>query len=64
MVEIDGKQIKVGDWVCFKSDYEQSGQVTKIHSNGMLELHSEDGFGGEYLKYDTHTDVDPDDCWL
>jgi hypothetical protein len=64
VVKINGKKIKVGDWICFKSDYEQSGQVSKIHSNGILELFNDNGFGGDYLRYTRFTDVNPDDCWL
>jgi hypothetical protein len=30
----------------------------------MLELYNEDGFGGDYLRYNKYTNVDPDDCWL
>ena len=30
MAKVDGQQVKVGDWVGFKSDIEQYGKITKI----------------------------------
>jgi hypothetical protein len=60
-------RVYVGDYVGFKSDYEQSGKITKIQGNGRrarLTLHNPNGFGGEYLRYDTETQVDADDCWV
>lgn len=65
---VDGKQVKVGDHVSFKSDYEQAGQITKIERDRMgnvtLTLENENGFGGEYLRYATTTTVWASDCWL
>ncbi len=61
---IDGHKIKKGDWVGFKSDIEQSGQVVNIFPNGMLELHNPNGFKGEYIGDCYYTDVDVDDCWI
>lgn len=65
---LDGmKEIKVGDTVGFKSDYEQYGTVTKIEltTRGFnLHLHNPDGFGGEYLRYATDTVERSDDCWV
>lgn len=62
-------EVKVyeGDWVGFKSDYEQSGKVTKIVGSGRrasLHLHNPGGFGGDYLRYATDTQMDADDCWV
>ncbi len=71
----DGREItvKVGDWVGFKSDYEQSGQVTKIEKRrGMFggtgngyefTLTNPDGFGGEYLRYATETTIHDDEIF-
>lgn len=59
--------VKVGDWVGFKSDYEQSGKITKIRgSYGVyrLTLENRNGFGGEYLRYATTTEVLGDDIWV
>ncbi len=53
-------EINVGDWVGFKSDYEQSGQVVSIEGSGRsarVRLHDDNGFGGEYLRYATDTTV-------
>jgi len=66
-------ECKVGDYVCFKSDYEQSGRIQKItprrnfysgSNDPELVLVNENGFGGEYLRYATHTVVCASDCWL
>lgn len=70
--DFNGKsvQVKVGDWISFKSDYEQSGRITKIErsrrlSGGYeLHLHNDNGFGGEYLRYATDTVVHCSDCWI
>jgi hypothetical protein len=56
-------EVKVGDWVGFKSDYEQSGRITKIEGS-QLTLHNDNGFGGEYLRYAKTTVVDAGDCWI
>jgi len=68
---IEGKVVKVGDWVCFKSDFEQSGQIKEIRRNRHsfnnsveLVLFNENGFGGDYLRYSKTTIVDASDCWL
>ena len=64
---IDNKKVKVGDIVGFKSDYEQYGKIINIKGfgeNAMLELYDPDGFGGDYLRYDTHTSVEAKRCWL
>ncbi len=55
--------VKVGDYVGFKSDYEQSGKITKINGN-WLTLENENGFGGEYLRYETVTTESANDCWV
>lgn len=65
-------EVKVGDWVGFKSDYEQSGKIVEIkhRRNWMgdtaitLVLENENGFGGEYLRYATRTEEDADRCWI
>ena len=65
---VDGKIVKVGDSVCFKSDYEQCGQIIEIKNsswNGkILVLENKSGFGGEYLRYATITEEPASDCWL
>ena len=65
---IDGKVVRAGDWVGFKSDIEQSGKIISIHDGGMmgitLMLENENGFDGEYIGGDTETAVNAEDCWL
>lgn len=63
MATVDGKKVAVGDWVSFKSDYEQSGRVERIEGEN-LHLFRESGFGGEYLRYEQRTVVRARDCWL
>ena len=57
---------KVGDWVGFKCDIEQYGQIVKIERtpNGELfTLRNEGGFEGEYIGGDTETTQYASDCW-
>mgnify|MGYP000850208204 CR=1 FL=1 len=50
---VDGQVVKVGDYVGFKCDIEQGGQITKItkSASGNVELHLHDdyGFEGGYI---------------
>lgn len=69
--DFDGNLVTVtiGDWVGFKSDHEQSGQIVKItrtrhEGNVELHLHDENGFGGEYLRYSKDTVEMAGDCWV
>ena len=68
--KVDGKTVKVGDYVCFKSDYEQCGKVVKIRTNlfGRTELvlstDSDDGFDGDYLCGSNTTVELASDCWV
>jgi hypothetical protein len=66
---VEGKVVNVGDYVCFKSDYEQSGKIVAIKpGNGyggkVLVLENPNGFGGEYLRYATQTQELASDCWI
>jgi len=64
---VDGQEVKVGDWVGFKSDIEQSGQVVEIKSSYMgasLVLENKSGFQGGYIGGDTITTELARDCWL
>jgi hypothetical protein len=60
----DGNEIKVGDSVGFKSDYEQVGEVIALLAHGKVELYDDNGFGGEYLRYAKKTVEDASRCWL
>jgi hypothetical protein len=66
----DGSVVKVGDYVCFKSDYEQCGKVTKI-AHGMfggvmltIASGSDEGFGGDYIGGAETTVQSAEDCWV
>jgi hypothetical protein len=53
MAQVNGQTVKVGDWVGFKSDIEQSGQIVEIKKSYMG--HSLVLFSGGYIGGDTVT---------
>jgi len=60
----DDVVVNVGDYVCFKCDVEQSGQVTDI-TGEMLTLKSgADGFAGGYIGGSYVTTERASDCWV
>jgi len=64
---VEGQEVKIGDWVCFKSDIEQSGKIVEIKSSYMgksLVLENLNGFSGDYIGGDTITTELARDCWL
>lgn len=65
---VDGQKVKVGDYVCFKSDYEQCGKIVNIKfdmfDNCVLVLENEDEFGGDYIGGQTRTQQRAQDCWV
>ena len=64
MATVSGQVVKVGQYVCFKSDVEQVGQITKINGN-MLTLFSDDeGFSGDYIGGSNYTTELASDCWI
>jgi len=67
MAQVEGKTVKVGDWVGFKSDVEQLGQIIEIKSSYMgqaLVLENKSGFHGDYIGGQTITTEQARDCWL
>jgi len=67
MAQVEGKTVKVGDWVGFKADVEQSGQIIEIKSSYMgqaLVLENRHGFHGDYIGGSTITTELARDCWL
>ncbi len=64
MALVDGQRVKVGDWVSFKSDIEQSGRITAILSEGRLMLENPNGFQGDYIGGSEVTMQRAVDCWL
>ena len=64
---VEGQEVKIGDWVCFKCDIEQSGKITaikKTYSGVSLTLENPNGFDGGYIGGETvHSEL-ARDCWL
>ena len=65
---VDGQGVGIGDWVSFKSDVEQSGQIVRIKKNLFggtdLVLENFNGFQGDYIGGQTQTVERAVDCWL
>ena len=64
---VDGQTVTVGDWVGFKADCEQSGQIIEIKSTYMgqaLVLENKSGFHGDYFGGSSITTLEARDCWL
>ena len=67
MAKVDGQVVKVGDWVSFKSDIEQSGKIVAIkqtYAGTSLTLENTSGFSGDYIGGDTITTELARDCWI
>lgn len=65
MATVDGQRVQVGDWVSFKSDIEQCGQITAILSGNRLVLQAgPNGFQGDYIGGLETTIQQAVDCWL
>ena len=64
---VDGQEVKVGDYVSFKCDIEQCGQIVEIKQSYMgasLVLENKHGFHGDYIGGSTITTELARDCWL
>ena len=65
---VDGEGVSIGDWVSFKSDVEQCGQIVKVRRNSRggtdLVLENTNGFHGDYIGGTTQTVQSAVDCWL
>ena len=68
MATVDGHTVKVGDWVGFKSDIEQYGQIIEIKQTNCfgasLVLENKSGFSGGYIGGKTITTERASDCWI
>lgn len=65
MATVDGQRVQVGDWVCFKSDIEQSGRIDAILSGNRLVLKpGPNGFQGDYIGGLETTIQSASDCWI
>ena len=58
MRDMDGNEIKVGDYVGFKNGIEQSGKVVRF-DRGMVVLSCWDSDAGEHFEQS----VSPNRCW-
>jgi len=56
--------VRVGDWVGFKSDVEQSGEIIRIEGNRLYLKSGAMGFQGGYIGGQTETVERADDCWV
>ena len=67
MATVEGQTVNIGDWVCFKSDIEQSGKIVAIkqtYAGTSLTLENTSGFSGDYIGGDTITTERARDCWI
>ena len=64
MAQIDGKELKVGDYVNFKCDIEQGGVIERISGNRLTLKAPTNGFEGGYISGDSHYMTNANDCWL
>ena len=67
MAQVDGQTVKIGDWVSFKADIEQSGKIVAIkqtYAGTSLTLENTSGFHGDYIGGETITTELARDCWI
>jgi len=65
--QVEGQTVTIGDWVGFKSDIEQGGQIIDIRRGPCgteLVLKNENGFEGDYIGGTTLTVELARDCWI
>ena len=61
---VEGQTVKVGDWVSFKCDIEQCGQIYKIEGGRLYLRAGLDGFEGGYIGGNETTVQMASDCWV
>ena len=64
MAKVDGQVVKVGDYVGFKSDIEQGGQIYRIEGDRLFLKAGPNGFEGGYIGGQDTTVQRASDCWL
>jgi hypothetical protein len=64
MAKVDGQVVKVGDWVSFKCDIEQSGRITRIEGDRLFLEAGPNGFDGDYIGGQETTVQSARDCWI
>ena len=62
--KVEGKVVNVGDYVSFKSDFEQCGKITRIDGNRLTLYRPDEGFGGDYIGGQNTTVVMAENCWI
>lgn len=64
MAQVEGKTVKVGDYVSFKSDVEQGGTIYRIEGNRLFLAAGPNGFDGDYIGGSDTTVQLAQDCWI
>jgi hypothetical protein len=64
MAQVEGKTVRVGDYVSFKCDIEQSGRITKIEGDRLFLSAGPNGFEGGYIGGQDTTVQRASDCWI
>jgi hypothetical protein len=64
MTTVEGKTVKVGDYVSFKCDVEQGGVIYKIEGPRLFLAAGPDGFEGGYIGGQETTVQQASDCWI
>lgn len=65
--KVEGNTVKVGDYVCFKSDFEQCGKIVEIKrgfGDTLVLFKDGHGFEGDYIGGENYTQVSARDCWI
>ena len=56
--------IKIGDWVSFKCDIEQTARVIEIRGNRITVEAPCEGFEGAYIRFDETHELNASECWV
>lgn len=64
MAKVEGQPVKVGDYVSFKCDIEQGGQIYKIEGDRLFLKAGPNGFEGGYIGGQETTVQRASDCWI
>jgi hypothetical protein len=64
VAKVDGETVKVGDYVCFKSDVEQCGKIYLIKGDRLYLQAGPNGFQGDYIGGAETTVEMASDCWI
>ena len=64
MARVDGQTVQIGDYVSFKSDVEQSGEIYLIKGDRLYLRAGPNGFEGDYIGGSETTVQMAGDCWI